>query len=257
MKIDEFLSLQGPLDTAAVAHFSGPYGLQGGLAAALLLRRMRAAVTSDREPVALGVRFIRPLGGTVDIDAEPVRSGALVSWVNASAATDGKLGMTAHAAFTAPRTSDTPVVAAPMPAGIANWQGGTTIPLPPDFGPVAQLIEVRPALFHAPYCGGDTPVLCAWLRLKDDVATADERLVILADSLAPSYSAILAGFRAIPTVEMSVQLSAAAQHTAFDWVVVRSETTLADARGWVRENLDVWSDDGTHLASGSQLRIVR
>ncbi|HEU4362549.1 MAG TPA: thioesterase family protein [Mycobacterium sp.] len=245
------------MDTSAVSHFSGPYGLQGGLASALLLRRMRAVVAPDREPVTLGVRFIRPLGGTVDIEAEPVRSGALVSWVTASASTDGRIGMHAHAAFTAQRASDTPAVAAPMPGSIADWKDGPTVPLPPDFGPVAQLIEVRPAMYIIPYSGADAPVLCAWMRLKDDVAAADERLVILADSLAPSYSAILTELKAIPTVEMSVQLSAAAQRTPFEWVVVRSATTLADDRGWLRENIDVWSEDGTHLATATQLRIVR
>lgn len=256
MKIDEFLGLQGQLDTAAVAHFSGPYGLQGGLAAALLLRRMRALVASDRDPVQLGVRFIRPLGGTVDIAAAPVRSGALVSWVSATASADGKIGMTADAAFGAPRTSDTPPIAAPMPA-VLDWKEGTTLPLPEIFGPVAQLIELRPALTVLPYSGSDTAVLGAWLRLKDDVAAADERLVILADSLAPSYAAVLNGFKAIPTVEMTMQLSEAAGRTATDWVLVRSETTLADTRGWLRETIDLWSDDGTQLATASQLRIVR
>lgn len=257
MKIDEFLGIAGPLDTSAVSHFSGPYGLQGGLASALLLRRMRAVVAPDREPVALDVRFIRPLSGTVDIAAEPVRSGALVTWVTASASSDGKVGMDGHAVFSTRQASETPVVAAPMPDQIADWKGGPTVPLPPEFGPVAQLIEVRPALYVIPYSGADTPVLCAWMRLKDDVAAADERLVILADSLAPSYSAILTGLKAIPTVEMSVQLSAAATRTPFDWVVVRSVTTLADDRGWLRENIDVWSEDGTQLATASQLRIVR
>lgn len=257
MRIDDFLAVEGPLDTADLEHFSGPYGLQGGLAAALLLRRMRAVVAPDREPVQLGVRFIRPLRGAVDVQTEPVKSGALVSWLNATATTDGKVGVQAHAAFSTEQTSVTPVLAPVLPDPIAAWQDGPEVPVPPEFGPVAQLIEVRPAMYQAPYCGHDTPVLCAWLRLKDEVVSPAERLVILADSLAPSYAAILTELKAIPTVEMSIQLSAAAFHTEFDWVVARSETTLADARGWVREIIDVWSEDGTHLATASQLRICR
>lgn len=257
MRIDDFLAAEGPLDTGTLGHFSGPYGLQGGLAAALLLRRMSAVTAADRDPVQLGVRFIRPLSGTVDVDADPVKTGAAVSWVNASARTDGKLGVQGHAVFTSEQASNTPVLAPIMPSAIATWQDGQEVPLPPAFGPVAQLIEVRPALFQAPYCGHDDPVLCAWLRLKDEVASPAERLVILADSLAPSYAAILTELKSIPTVEMSIQLSAAAFHTEFDWVVARSETSLADARGWARETIEVWSDTGAHLATASQLRICR
>lgn len=256
MRIDDFLATEGPLDTAALGHFSGPYGLQGGLAAALLLRRM-AAESDDREPVQLGFRFLRPLTGTVDVQTDPVKSGALVNWVNATATAGGKVGVQGHAAFTSEQVSSTPLVAPAVPAEIAAWRDGEAIPLPPEFGPVAQLIEVRPALFQAPYCGHDTPVLCAWLRLKDEVASPAERLVILADSLAPSYAAVLTEWKSVPTVEMSIQLSAAAFRTDFDWVVARSETSLADARGWVRETIDVWSADGTHLATASQLRICR
>jgi hypothetical protein len=95
------------------------------------------------------------------------------------------------------------------------------------------------------------------VRLTDDVPSIEERLTILIDSLAPSYTAVLTELRAVPTVEMTIALSAAAAETAFDWVLVLARTTSADACGFVREAIDVWTEKGEHLASCVQLRVVR
>ena len=61
----------------------------------------------------------------------------------------------------------------------------------------------------------------------------------------------------MPTVEMSVQFSDAAADSTFDWVLFLARTTSADSRGFVREAIDMWTEEGRHLASCAQLRIVR
>ncbi|MQA62276.1 MAG: hypothetical protein GEU86_12415 [Actinophytocola sp.] len=73
-----------------------------------------------------------------------------------------------------------------------------------------------------------------------------DRVLILADALAPSYAAVLTELTPIPAVGMTVHLSDAGTRPDFDWVLVHSKTTMADANRWV-----------THLATATQLRVVR
>ena len=258
LTISELLAAELPIDNPEVAGLNGPFGLHGGLSAALLLRRMREHAPADRSLVALTARFLRPLGTRIAIGAEPVLNGSLVTVVDASASTDGKLGMQASAVFSAEQNPQTPVLAPEMPDGLPHWSSTEVLFISPEFSPVAAHQEIRPALPNLPYSGADAPVLCAWIRLKGaDAATPEERLVTLADSVGPSFTAMLRQPKANPTIEMSVQVSAAAQRTDVDRVLVRAETTSADARGWVSESIEVWNDDGVHLATARQVRVVR
>jgi hypothetical protein len=144
-----------------------------------------------------------------------------------------------------------------MPTGIEDRASAAVVEIPPEFIPISQRMEIRAATPELPYSGAAKPVLCGWIRLTDEVPATEERITILIDSLAPSYTALLTELRAVPTVEMSIQLSADAPATAFDWVLVLATTTSADAHGFVRETINMWTEGGSHLASCTQLRIVR
>jgi hypothetical protein len=144
-----------------------------------------------------------------------------------------------------------------MPKGIVGRSDADRYVIPPEFVPISERMEIRAALDVLPYSGSAEPVLCGWVRLTDDVPSSEERLTILIDSLAPSYTAVLTELKAVPTVEMTVAVSATAAETAFDWVLVLARTTSADTAGFVRESIDVWTEGGEHLASCTQLRVVR
>ena len=255
--INDFLNIEDPVDAEDLKPFHGPFGLHGGLAAALLLHRMRPHVPDGRELVALTTRFLRPIGTGAVITAEPTVSGSVVTSINATTSANGKVGLHASAVFTSPQESDTRLVAPAMPDGITHWKDAEPFSIPPEFSPVAARMEIRPALPVFPYTDAEKPIMCGWIRLRDEVPAVDERLVILADALGPSYLTVLTEPKATPTIEMSVQLSDAALHTEFDRVLVYAETTSADARGWLGERIEVWSADGVHLATAHQVRIVR
>ncbi|WP_297609626.1 acyl-CoA thioesterase [Nocardia sp.] len=235
---------------------NGFSGLHGGLATALLLRHMRAHVPPDRQLVSLSARFLRPLGSPISISSELVRNGSTATLTQGAAVSEGKVGVDAHAVFGG-RSGGFREFATELPVSITSRDESEVFVVPPEFVPISQRMEVRPATSELPYSGAKDPVLCAWIHLREEVVSADERLLILVDALAPSYAAVLGELHMVPTVEMSVQLSVAAYRTDFDWVLVRAETTGADGGGWVRELVDVWSEDGSHLASCSQLRVVR
>ncbi len=255
--IAEFLHASGQIETADQKAFNGFNGLHGGLAVAMLVGQMRKLVPPGRQLVAVTARFIRPLAGPIVVDASVVRNGTAVTTACASAASESGTCVETNATFGVPAERKIPLFAPEMPADIVERSSAPLFVIPPEFVPISERMEIRAATKELPYSGSADPVLCGWIRLKDDVPATDERITILIDSLAPSYTAVLTELRAVPTVEMSAQLAAGAADSAFDWVLVRATTTSADAYGFVRESIDMWTEGGVYLASCTQVRIVR
>ncbi|WP_233213579.1 acyl-CoA thioesterase [Mycobacterium hubeiense] len=260
MTIAEFLRASDRIDTADQRTFNGFSGLHGGLAVAKLVHQMRAVVPATAELVAVTARFIRPLVWPIVVDADVVKQGATITIASATASTatlSAGTSVEATATYGNGTASDAPTFAPEMPTDIVGRHDAPPLDFPSEFVPIFERMEIRPATDELPYSGSARPVLCGWVRLRDDVPVNDERIPILIDSLAPSYTAILSELKAVPTVEMSIQLAAGAADAAFDWALVRAETTSADSRGFVQETIDMWTEAGRHLASCTQLRIVR
>lgn len=255
--IAAFLDDTERIDAADQPTFNGFNGVHGGLAVALLVRRMRALVPADRRLAAVTARFVRPLTWPIDVDATVLRTGSALTVARASAGSGSGTSVEATAIFGAKTRQDIPLVAPDMPTGIVGWRDAETFEFPTAFVPIAARMEIKPATGGLPYSGSADPVFSAWLRLRDDVPVSDERITILVDSLAPSYTAVLREFKAVPTIEMSLQLSAATDEAADDWVLIRARTDTADAHGFVRETIDLWTEAGRHIAGCTQLRIVR
>jgi acyl-CoA thioesterase len=257
VSLAEFLDASERIQSADQQSFNGFNGLHGGLAIAALVHQMRARVGADRRLVSVNGRFIRPLTGPIVVDADVVRNGSTLTIACATASSESGTSVEANAIFSAGSARRDPVFAPKMPSGIADRPSAPVVQIPPEFIPISQRMEIRAATPELPYSGSALPVLCGWIRLTDEVPAVDERITILIDSLAPSYTALLTELRAVPTIEMSIQLSADAADSTFEWVLVRASTTSADAHGFVRETIDIWTEEGLHLASCTQLRIVR
>jgi acyl-CoA thioesterase len=255
--ITDLLSSDGQVDALDQASFNGFDGMHGGLTVALLLRRMRALVPQQRGLVTVTARFIRPLRGPITLDVNIVRAGGSVTIAHAAASSPAGTSVYADALYGSRSALNTPVFSPDMPSDIVGRPDAEVFAIPPEFIPISERMEIRPAAKGLPYSGSDVPVLCAWVRLKEDVPANDERMAILADALAPSYTAVLTELKTVPTVEMSVQLSPQALDFMFDWVLLRAQTTIADTRGFVRETIDIWAEDGLHLATCTQARIIR
>jgi len=257
VSIADFLEASERVGTADRSALNGFNGLHGGVAVAMLVRRMRAMVPPDRELVAVTARFIRPLAGPMSVHTDVERNGSVLSVVRSTAASDRGTSVEAVGTFGTSASRAVADFTPEMPAGIVGRAEATAIDFPVEFVPIFERMEIRAATRELPYSGAAQPVLCGWVRLRDYVALNDERVMILIDALAPSYSAVLTELKAVPTVELSVQLSAGVIDAEFDWVLVHAQTTLVDARGFVRETVDAWAEGGRHLASCTQLRIVR
>lgn len=245
-----------PLDRIAVRpDLYGFGGLHGGFAIASLTAAMQSRAPAG-ELHSVTARFHRALRDDAAIETAVPHVGRTTTTVAAQALTDRGPAIDAVAVFGRPRRNPWPEVVpgapdAPRPEELAVFA------VPTELVPFAAHVEVRPVGTNRPYVGGHEPELTAWLRLVEDDAPPDlRRLLVLADSLAPSYAAVMDAPDLVPTVELTVRPSPALAEARSPWVLVRATTRAATAGGWIDEALDVWGADGTHLASSHQLRLV-
>lgn len=244
-------------DITDLQPFHGFGGLHGGLTAALLLRRARTCVGADRVPVETTVHFLRPVTSLPDLTADVVLDGRSTTVVASAASTSTTVAASATTVLSAPRTSTTPCVVATFPDDLIALDQTQPFVVPPEFVPISTRTEVRPARPALPFTGQDHPRLSAWIRLTEPVPDPFERLLILADVLAPSYAAVLTELRSIPSVRISVHFAPAVATTPFEWVLVTAETGAAGIDGWLSEDLTIWTPNGTLLATSTQLRAIR
>ena len=236
---------------------SGFGGLHGGLASAMLLRTMRSEAEAELVPIELTVFLFRPLALQPDLSAEITHAGRALTLVSATAASDARTGATATLALSAHASRDTPTVAPPRREHVLPIELAERFTVPPEFVPISRRFEIRPATPVLPFSGAHEARLCAWVRLTEPIDDPWERLLLLADALAPSYAAVLTELRPIPTVRMTVRFTPEVTSTVFSWVLVDATTIDAGADGWLTEAIHLWSEDGTLLASTSQLRLAR
>lgn len=243
-------------------HLWGFGGLHGGLALAMLTAAMRSQAHGVTLRSVTG-RFHRPIRKRFEIETAEVRSGRTIATLSALAAGDKGVHLDAAATFgTAdpggapadlPRFEPEPPTA-PPPEGCPRFE------VPTEFVPIANQCEIRPVGPNRPYAGGSEPILTAWIRLVEDDEPPDPyRLVFLMDALAPSYAAVLPGLQLIPTVELAVRPSDSLDIAPITspWVLLHAVTRTASPTGWVEENIDAWSIDGTYLGTAQQLRLIK
>jgi acyl-CoA thioesterase len=235
---------------------SGFGGLHGGLALALLTSAMGDLV-DGRLLRSATAQFLRPVRDEVAVRAWVLRHGRVMSATEATAGVGDEVHVHASALWgtgdgTAPSTF------APIAPVVPPPDHCPVFTIPPEIVPFGQHVEVRPVGQARPFTGGPTAELVAWIRLVADDLPPDElRMITLIDALAPSYAAVVTEPSPVPTTEITVRPGVGLRSASSPWVLVRAVTRSASADGWIDEHIDVWGIDGTHLASGLQLRLVR
>jgi len=232
-------------------------GLHGGLSLSLLTAAMHERVPDRRLRQVTG-QFHRAVRGPFALEVTEERIGRTATSLSARAIDGASTLLSASAVFAGAvggigvdGTFSPSAPPAPPPEDCPVFT------IPPEFVPFARHTEIRPVGPARPFTGADEPELVAWLRLAGDETPPDEtRLVVLMDSLAPSYAAVLTAPVPIPTVALSVRPGPALAEASSPWVLLRARTLTATADGWVDEALDAWAPDGSHLGSGHQLRLV-
>lgn len=237
--------------------FNGFGGLQGGVVAAIMLREMRTAASPDLVPIELTAHLVRPVTERLDVRAELAHEGRATQLATATATSGGRTAAVATAVLAAPRRPDVPTDPGRPPVVDIPLDRARRFVVPPEFVPISTRIEIRPATAPLPFSASTEPNLCAWIRLNERVEDPWERLLVLSDALAPSFSAVLSELRTIPTVRTTVRFTPAVATAEVDWVLVDSTTVDASDDGWLTEDIRIWTPDGVPLATSSQLRTIR
>ncbi|MFO6451256.1 MULTISPECIES: acyl-CoA thioesterase [unclassified Aeromicrobium] len=237
--------------------FNGFGGLQGGIVAAITLREIRAVAGAGLVPVELTAHVVRPVDARLRVSAEVTHRGRAVTVVSATASAGARTAAVATAVLGSEHRPGVPTTRVRLPEVDHPLAQARRFVVPPEFVPISTRIEIRPATDPLPFSASPEPNLRAWIRLAEEVADPWERLLVLADALAPSLSAVMTELRTMPTVRTTVRFTPEVATEDFSWVLVDAVTVDASDDGWLTENITIWTPDGTPLATSSQLRAVR
>ena len=234
-------------------------GMHGGLSLGLLTAAM-AATSAQDELLNVTGRYHRPIRSAFGVTTDVTRSGRSTEAM-AAAATSPERGLhvEASALFGARPPADWPPVAGPPIPDVPrpDLLDETYLP-PPELVPIGRHYEIRPVGPHRPVTGGSMPELMAWIRLLEDDEPPDrERVIFLLDTLPPSWSAMMTDPFPVPTVEYGVRPSGATVTDGSPWLLVKAVTRSVGTGGWLDEQLDAWSEDGTYIAAAQQFRVLR
>jgi acyl-CoA thioesterase len=241
-------------------------GPNGGYMAAVLLRAIDAEVAdADRAPRSLTVHYVsRPESEDVEIVTSVVRAGRSLTTVAARMVQGERVIAVALAALSQPRRLREPIVLseACLPAvtplaRAERWQAAAGSPA----AEFHRNLEMRWAAAVTPFSGSAAAHSAAWARLAEPVRPDAPVLALFADALPPAIFSVATGFGGIgpvPTIDLTIHFRAPLPPAGVapdDFVLLHFATRLV-SEGFLEEDGEIWSADGTLLAQSRQLAIL-
>lgn len=257
LEVREYLDSLSRNGYEAPSHLWGFGGLHGGLILAALTERARR-LAPDVPVRSVTGRFHRAVREEFAVNASALKTGGSVLAFSTWAQSGDTVLADATVVLGAPQSVRFPAASAPMP-DVPPPADCDVFPVPREFVPASAQVETRLAGSGRPYSGQSEPKLLAWVRIiTDDVPPDQLRLLFLLDMLAPSYSAVLGSLIPMPTLELGVQFTQSPPaDNSSPWVLISAHTRNAPGDGWLFEDFDAWTEDGTHIATARQIRIIR
>lgn len=223
-------------------------GLHGGWMASRLLEA--ASRLTDDPPRSLHAEFPAPAPeGNADIETELIRQGRSATFVTAGLRSDGRVVARASVVFGPARPG--PTIAAPPP-GVEPPQNLDELVVPAALVPFTQHFEYRPSQRPFAMDGGPAELM-GWVRFRDGRAIDERAATVIADAIPPALYRGLSLPVPIPTAQLSLQFCCPG--AAEGWALVRIVTRSA-GEGWCVDDSDVWTQEGRHVASARQTRLV-
>jgi acyl-CoA thioesterase len=239
-------------------------GPNGGYLATILLRGMIESVADEtRAPRTQTTHFTaRAKAGPARVVTRVERSGRSLSTVTARLEQEGRLIAISIGALGTPRQGERPTFQdarqpdVPSPADV-------TVPPREDRAafPFRGRYEMRPTFDREQPDVSGAALTGGWIRLEGE-RTPDALLVTaLADAWPPAVFQKLGrweGGRGVPTLELTTHFRApdpTSRLAPNSWFLVRFKTRTARA-GFIEEDGEIWSEDGTLLAQSRQLALL-
>ncbi|MCA1849886.1 MAG: thioesterase family protein [Acidobacteria bacterium] len=226
----------------------------GGFLASLCLHALVQTVDdATRPPRTLTVHYpTRAAEGPISVETTIERAGRRFTFASARMLQDGRLVCSALAAFGSAADSltfdDDPMPSLPPPEDIAEMEVPSEAM--PEFG---QQFDYRVAV-GSPFAGSGPAEATVWMRLREPRPTDAVLMPTLADAAFPVIFTKLQGPAPIPTLDLTVHWRAEFP-IDYDWLLTRFVTRRA-AAGFIEEDGEIWSRDGTLLAQSRQLALL-
>jgi acyl-CoA thioesterase len=235
-------------------------GPNGGYVAALFVRAIEAEVADPTRPLrSLTIHYLRP--PSVEAEAELIvaieRTGRSFTSATARLVQDGRTCAIAIAALAQalPTALD---YATPMP-DVLPPEEIEPLPTPDTAPPMARHFEIRYALGSRPFSQAEEALTGGWIRLREPQPVDAALLALYVDAWVPVAWSRLDAFVPAPTVDLTIHFRAPDVARTLDSEVSLltrfSSTTSHD--GLFEEDGQVWAPDGTLLAQGRQLALLR
>lgn len=220
----------------------------GGMQVALIVRAMRQVLahTPDLPLRSLQATFVGPFpaGQQVQVCPELVRTGRTATHVRCDLVYEGAIAATAVAIFGAPRPSAM-TIEIPRPECDVDPETLQELPYIPGVTPIfVRHIQLRWARGTRRTSGADEPRSLIFARLRDQDCTAEETLVVLADSIPTPAMAMLG--KPSPTTSLNWMLEMIGDPARLDrtaWSLIGTEVR-AGADGYLSQTSVLWGPDG-------------
>jgi acyl-CoA thioesterase len=235
-------------------------GPNGGTVAAMIIRALTEAVGDpERRPRSLTIHFTAaPEEGPIRIAPRVERAGRSLTTVAARVGQGERLIGLAIAAFSRSREGAVDFAHLPIP----------DVPAPEEIDPFPNSGEVPRFMnnwdfrwtFGEPLWSGASEALAGgWVRPARRQQWDYALIAQLSDVWFPAVFPMLAGPNPVPTVDLTVHFRAELPLAALqrdDFALVRFRTRLS-AHGFIEEDGEIWSPDGTLIAQSRQLALLQ
>lgn len=231
----------------------------GGYVLAIAARAM-GLEAPGRSLTSIAGRFINPTRpGELKVAVRNEKKGRGLSVLSATVTADDKPLIVAHATFSEPDlgapehvlAEGGPPVLPPVEECVLLKSTGDT-PLPPPF---TDQVEVYLHPEDLVYFGSERsrpPIIRGWFRLRDDELLDPLGLVLASDAFPPAVfnSGLPIGWT--PTVDLTVHIRQPGPHP---WLACLISTRFVSG-GWLEEDTELWTLDGTLAAQSRQLALL-
>lgn len=264
LDLDSVLDSVQPIDAArtrfgfdAPAVWAQGRSMFGGFIAATTLRAMRSAIPADRRVRGLLVTFVGPVApGAVEIEVEPLRSGASATLVAARCVQNGEVKALVEGAFAADRHSGIAVASPPGPT-LPDPAALPELPYVPGVVPeFTRRFEYRLGFGALPFTGASVAEVGGWTRLREASGPATaEHLIAHADAWPAPVLPMFRQPAPASSLTWSFELLEPVEGDAGAWYAQRL-TADAAGGGWAHVGLSMWRADGRLVAIGRQVVAI-
>ena len=234
-------------------------GPNGGYVAAILLRAFALAQGDPtRAPRSLTIHYTSPpTAGAASIQTRVERRGRSLTTLSGRLLQDGSLRALALAAFSTerrgPEFAEARMPEAPPPEACPALEKRIEI---------HDRFEQRWAIGAAPFSGGERALAGGWIRFPEPRRLDALAVAAFVDAFPPAIFSrmrdpVLAG--GVPTIDLTVHFRTplpAPDAPPDAWVLAVFRSRLARG-GFVEEDGELWTRDGSLIAQSRQLALVR